>query len=57
MVRNLAHPAAYAKDLSGRKVTPNYLRQQFEVVGLCRDWLVAHNNTALLTHLKEAGIE
>jgi len=34
------------------RVTARYLRQQFDVVEICRDWLVAHNNKALLESLK-----
>jgi hypothetical protein len=39
-VRNLVHPAGYAEDHRGKRVTPKYLQHQFEVVLLCRDWLV-----------------
>jgi hypothetical protein len=53
MVRNLAHPARYRKEHSGKRVTAKHLRQQFEVVSISRDWLVAHNNKALLASLKE----
>jgi len=57
LARNLAHPARYRKDHSGRRVTARYLRQQFDVVEICRDWLVAHNNKALLQSLKPEGID
>lgn len=52
IVRNLAHPARYRKDHSGRRVTARYLRRQFDLVEISRDWLVAHNNKALLEALK-----
>ena len=56
MVRNLAHPARYLKDHYRKKVTNNYLQTQFELVLLCRDWLQARNNKALLEHMKTEGI-
>jgi hypothetical protein len=56
MMRNLAHPARYLKDHYGRRVTNKYLQRQFEVVLLCRDWLQARNNKALLEHMKAEGI-
>jgi len=56
MVRNLAHPARYLKDHYGKRVTNKYLQRQFELVLLCRDWLQAHNNKALLEHMKAEGI-
>ena len=56
MVRNLAHPSRYLKDHNGRRVTKKYLHRQFEIVLLCRDWLQAHNNKALLEHMKAEGI-
>jgi len=55
MVINLAHPARYRKDHFGGRITPKYLTRQFEVVGLCRDWLVEHNNKSLLEHMKAEG--
>jgi hypothetical protein len=59
MMRNLAHPARYLKDHTGRRVTNRYLQRQFEVVLVCRDWLAAHNNRELLKAIeveeKEAG--
>jgi hypothetical protein len=56
MVRNLAHPARYLKDHYGKRVTNKYLQRQFEVVLLCRDWLQARNNKALMEHMKAEGI-
>lgn len=56
IVRNLAHPACYLKDHYGRRVTNKYLQRQFQVVLLCRDWLQARNNKALLEHMKAEGI-
>jgi hypothetical protein len=56
MVRNLVHPAAYAADHRGRRVTRKYLQRQFEVVLLCRDWLAERNNKSLLEHMKAEGI-
>jgi hypothetical protein len=57
MVRNLAHPARYAADHYRSRVTAKYLRRQFEVVLLCRDWLSDRNNKSLLEHLKTEGIK
>lgn len=57
MVRNLAHPARYAADHYRSRVTAKYLQRQFEVVLLCRDWLVERNNKSLLEHMKVEGIE
>ena len=56
MMRNLAHPARYLKDHYRKRVTNKYLQRQFEVVLLCRDWLQARNNKALLEHMKAEGI-
>lgn len=56
MMRNLAHPARYLMDHYGKRVTNRYLQRQFEVVLLCRDWLQARNNKALLEHMKAEGI-
>jgi hypothetical protein len=56
-VRNLAHPARYRKEHSGKRVTARYLRQQFDVVEICRDWLLAYNNKALRESLKAEGIK
>jgi hypothetical protein len=53
MVRNLAHPARYVQDHYPSRVTAKYLRRQFEVVLLCRDWLVERNNKALRDHMRE----
>ncbi len=53
MMRNLAHPARYLQDHTGRRVTNKYLQRQFEIVLACRDWLAAHNNRELLKHLEE----
>ena len=53
MVRNLAHPARYVQDHYPSRVTAKYLRRQFEVVLLCRDWLVERNNKALREHMRE----
>jgi hypothetical protein len=51
-MRNLAHPARYRKDHSRKRVTARYLQRQFDLVEICRDWLVAHNNKALREALK-----
>lgn len=56
MIRNLAHPGRYTKDHFRGKVTQKYLQRQFEIVLLCRDWLVDRNDRALLQHMKEEGI-
>ena len=53
MMRNLAHPARYRQDHTGRRVTNKYLQRQFEIVLACRDWLADHNNRELLKHLEE----
>lgn len=53
MMRNLAHPARYLKDHTGRRVTRRYLQRQFEIVLACRDWLAAHNNRELLKAIME----
>lgn len=56
MVRNLAHPARYAADHYRSRVTAKYLRRQFEVVLLCRDWLAERNSKSLREHMKAEGI-
>ena len=55
-VRNLAHPARYAEDHRRKRVTRKYLQRQFEVVLLCRDWLVERNNKSLREHMKAEGL-
>lgn len=50
---NLAHPARYIQDHTGRRVTNRYLQRQFEIVLACRDWLAAHNNRELLKAIEE----
>jgi hypothetical protein len=55
-VRNLAHPARYVEDHHGKRVTAKYLRRQFNVVDVCRDWLNEYNNRSLLEHMKAEGI-
>lgn len=55
-VRNLAHPARYVEDHHRRRVTAKYLRRQFEVVLLCRDWLAERNNKSLREHMKAEGL-
>jgi hypothetical protein len=55
-VRNLAHPARYAADHYRSRVTAKYLKRQFDVVLLCRDWLSERNNKSLLEHMKAEGI-
>jgi hypothetical protein len=58
MVRNLAHPARYRKEHYRRRVTPKYFKNQFEVVELCREWLLHYNNNALLEQMKaESAID
>lgn len=47
MVRNLAHPARYVADHPRGRVTPKYLKRQFETVSLCWKWLEARNNESL----------
>ena len=44
MIRNLVHPARYVEDHHSSRVTAKYLQRQFDVVLLCRDWLVDRNN-------------
>lgn len=56
MMRNLAHPARYAKDNFRKRVTSKYLQRQFEVVLLCRDWLAERNNKSLREHMKAEGL-
>ena len=56
MVRNLVHPARYRRDHFRSRVTQKYLQRQFEVVLLCRDWLLDRNNKALLEHMKQEGV-
>lgn len=56
MIRNLVHPARYAKDHYRKRVTAKYLQQQFEVVLACRDWLAARNNKSLREHMKAEGL-
>jgi hypothetical protein len=51
MVRNLVHPGYYVKDHARSRGTAKYLKQQFEVVGLCRDWLAERNNRSLREHM------
>jgi hypothetical protein len=51
-VRNLAHPARYAEDHHGRRVTRKDLQRQFEIIRLCLDWLSERNNKSLLEHMK-----
>ena len=53
MIRNLLHPARYAKDHFRGRVTKKYLQRQFEFLELCRGWLAHHNNESLLRHMKE----
>jgi hypothetical protein len=53
MMRNLAHPARYLQDHTGRRVTNRYLQRQFEIVLACRDWLAAHNNRELLKAIED----
>jgi hypothetical protein len=53
MMRNLAHPARYLQDHTGRRVTTKYLQRQFEVVLACRDWQAAHNNRELLKQIEQ----
>jgi hypothetical protein len=36
-------------------VTAKILRRQFEIVLLCRDWLVERNDKALREHMREEG--
>lgn len=55
-VRNLAHAARYAEDHRRKRVTRKYLQRQFEVVLLCRDWLVERNNKSLREHMKAEGL-
>jgi hypothetical protein len=55
-VRNLAHPARYVEDHRRKRVSAKYLERQFEVVLLCRDWLMARNNKSLLEHMKTERI-
>ncbi len=56
IVRNLVHPASYASDHYRSRITATYLKRQFDVVLLCRDWLAARNNKSLLEDMKAKGI-
>jgi hypothetical protein len=51
-VRNLVHPGAWTRDHFGRRVTAGIFRTQREVVDLCKDWLIYHNNKRLRTDLR-----
>lgn len=53
IVRNLIHPSRYLKDHYKSRVTNKFLQRQFETVLTCGDWLLEHNNKALLMELKE----
>jgi hypothetical protein len=55
IVRNLVHPARYVEDHYRSRVTAKILRRQFEIVLLCRDWLVERNDKALREHMREEG--
>jgi hypothetical protein len=55
-VRNLVHPARYVEDHYRSRVTAKHLRQQFEVVLLCRDWLTERNNQSLREHIREGRL-
>jgi hypothetical protein len=55
-VRNLAHPGSYLKQHSASRVTKRYLRRQFEIVLLCRDWLAERNNRSLREHMRQEGL-
>lgn len=55
-LRNFVHPARYAKDHYGQKITQKYLKRQFEALLVCRSWLADKNNTSLLEHMKSEGI-
>jgi hypothetical protein len=56
MVRNLVHPARYVEDHYRSRVTAKYLRRQFEVVSLCREWLLERNDKSLREHMREEGL-
>jgi hypothetical protein len=53
MIRNLLHPARYTQDHFRKRITSRILQSQFDVVLLCRDWLVARNNEGLFEAIKE----
>lgn len=55
-VRNLVHPIRYVEDHRGRRVTARFLQRQFDVVRLCRDWLMHHNKKHLIEYMKAEGI-
>jgi hypothetical protein len=44
------------EDHRGKRVTAKYLQRQFEVVLLCRDWLLERNNKSLLEHMTAEDI-
>jgi hypothetical protein len=56
MVRNLVHPARYVEDHYRSRVTAKYLKRQFDVVLLCRDWLVERNNKSLREHMRAEAL-
>lgn len=56
MVRNLVHPARYMADHPGGRSTLSRLRWQFEVVDLCRDWLLAHVRRSLRVQMEAEGL-
>jgi hypothetical protein len=56
MIRNLVHPGFYLREHSPSRVTAKYLRQQLEVLSLCREWLEKHNNEKFLENLKQEGL-
>ena len=55
-IRNLVHPGSYLKEHSPSRVTKRYLRRQFEIVLLCRDWLAERNNRSLREHMRQEGL-
>lgn len=56
MIRNLVHPARYMVDRPGGRATLNRLRCQFQVVDLCRDWLVGHVHQSLRVEMEAEGL-
>jgi|SRR5690348_6663202 len=55
-VRNLVHPGRYVTDHARKRVTKRYSLHLFEVVEICKDWLLAHNNVVLRVDLLQEGL-
>lgn len=54
-VRNLAHPTRYLEDHFRKRVTRKYLQRQFDLVLLCRDWLLERDYEAIRERMQKEG--